>query len=97
MMVMSWYRKAQEGGALAVSTGASFKGGRRVTLLDDAMRIFNKLMSDYGIRLALAPASNPKDAQVVVDVANGRASYNFAGALYSVMFDGDGYMARRAQ
>jgi len=90
MTVMSWYKKVQDSGKLTVASSATLKAGRWGTALDDAIKIFNKLMSDYGITLELTRVGDVKDALVVVDSARGKASFTFNGKTYPETLDGNG-------
>jgi hypothetical protein len=86
MTVRSWNRASP----LSVFAKGGFTGGAWATVLRDGITIFNDLMSNNGIGVALTTAADEGSAHVVVDAVAKQASFSYGGATYSKAFSGDG-------
>ena len=66
------------------------QGGAWATVLRDAIKIFNDLMSNNGVKVSLIEAKEDGNAQIIVDAVASQASFSYGGASYSKAFSGDG-------
>lgn len=86
MTVKSWNHPSP----LSVFAKGGFTGGAWTTVLRDAIKIFNDLMSNNGVKVSLTEANEEGSAQIIVDAVAKQASFSYRGASYSKAFSGDG-------
>lgn len=86
MAVKSWNRSSP----LSAFAKSGFTGGSWATVLGDAIKIFNDLMSTNGIKLSIIEGKDESSSHIIVDAVDKQASFSYGGVSYSKSFSGDG-------
>ena len=85
-MAMSWMTSVKDTGKLTVFNGLN--AGRWATVFKPALDSFNKLSNQYGLGVKLEGATDKAQANVVMQLSGGTASFEYDGNVGTASFDG---------